>query len=358
MDEQVPWAKLAKYIAEECSAREKREIEAWIDAKASRQELAEQLRYIWEAAEDSPIDEADSPLDLQSEWENLRSKAGSTGQSKEASLPSKSDASSHIAEQASSEPVGETRSRVFGAVVVLLVLAGGVLLAQHYRAPATNESSVNEYREVVTNRGEQASFQLSDGTEIKINADSKVRIPLAFGSETRTVKLTGEAYFDVASDSTRPFLVKTEDVTVDVLGTAFNVRNYSGDRTEVAVEEGSVALQFGGEHESQSEVRLEAGWVGYLLKRDTSTVTEKDDLSAHIGWTQGHLVFEKATLSEVATRLERQYDVEVIIQDSVLRSLQLTADLKSSSLHDVLDIISATLGVRYRIEKERVYLLS
>ena len=90
----------------------------------------------------------------------------------------------------------------------------------------------------------------------------------------------------------------------------------------------------------------------------SSVVTEESSILPFVGWTKGRLVFRNATLPEVAARLERWYGLEVKIQDPSLRDLQLTANLRSQALGDVLDIVAASLRIEYRIEEGRVLLIS
>ena len=86
-------------------------------------------------------------------------------------------------------------------------------------------------------------------------------------------------------------------------------------------------------------------------------MTEESSILPFVGWTKGRLVFRNATLPEVAARLERWYGLEVKIQDPSLRDLQLTANLRSQALRDVLDIVAASLRIEYRIEEGRVLLI-
>lgn len=351
MDDQTPWARLAKYIAGECSPEEVREIETWIEADPSHKELVRELRQIWTAAGDPPTETSEDSFDLESEWEDLRGKMAVDEQSS----PSDDFASSRgpsLSRQ--SEAKGR---RAFGVLIAVFLVVGGLLLGQYLLQPAPTSENDTKYREVVTNRGERARLQLSDGTNVQINADSKLRLPKTFNSHTRTVHLTGEAYFTVADDSTRPFHVKTGTATVDVLGTAFNVRAYPNEEeVQVAVEEGNVSLHSGQNTQSAQEAELGSGVVGRAAA-GSPIVVEELDLDPYIGWTKGRLVFDAATLPEVATRLERWFGVEVEIRDSSLRSLQLTANLKSRSLRDVLDVVAASLDIQYRIDDDTVLLV-
>jgi ferric-dicitrate binding protein FerR (iron transport regulator) len=190
-----------------------------------------------------------------------------------------------------------------------------------------------------------------------VNVDSRLRLPSPFQVDRRVVQLTGEAYFEVEPDPDRPFIVQTESASVRVRGTAFNVRGYPDeDEVAVAVAEGGVAVQPQHDGDDPTGVELGAGEVGRMGTADTTVQTRVADVTAYTGWTEGRLVFEDAPLQDVARRLERWYDLEVRIRDPSLRSLQLTASLKSRSVENVLDVITASLGIRYRIDHRSVLL--
>lgn len=352
MDE-IPWARLAKYIAGECSPEENREIEVWIEADPSHKELVRELQHIWNAAGDLPTDTSEDPFDLESEWEDLRGKMAVDEQ------PSLSDDFASSRRPSRSRQSKAKGRRALGVLIAVFLVVGGLLLGQHLLQPAPTLEKNTEYREVVTNKGERARLQLSDGTNVQINADSRLRLPKTFNSDKRTVHLTGEAYFEVADDSTRPFQVETEMATVDVLGTTFNVQAYpNGEEVQVAVEKGKVSLHSGQNTQSAQEAKLESGVVGRLAAEGSPIIVEELDLEPYIGWTKGRLVFDAATLPEVVTRLERWFGVEVEIRDPSLRFLKLTANLKSRSLREVLDVIAASLGIQYRVDEDTVLLVS
>lgn len=361
MNDHAPWTLLAKYFAGECSPTEEREVEEWIDEDPSRKELLKQLYSIWKTAGASTSDPSEDRLDMESEWEELRAQMPPDDQpSSPGDRPAREEDRS---ERRTSRPFSQksllNRESV-GAAVVVLLLVGGALLVQHLQGSLGESSGETSYREVVTERGERASLQLSDGTSVKLNVSSTLRVSDEFNSKQRVVHLTGGAYFDVATDSTRPFIVQTEDASVDVHGTSFDVRAYpDGERrVQVAVEEGSVSLRPQQDDDVQQGAELGAGEVGWLAGQEKAVMIETADVETYLGWTEGRLVFEDTPLSEVAVRLERWYNLDVNVRDDSLRSLRLTANLKSHSVRNVLDVISASLGIRYQVNQNTVLLMS
>lgn len=367
MDDQIPWPELAKYMAGECSPEEKCEVENWIGADPSREKLVKQVRQIWDAAGGSSTDASEDWLDMEAEWEELRAEMDASPSPPDAApneQPVQRRSGSARLEEAGSRPrrtISQSalpRGGIVAAAVFLLALGGVVLWGPWAFFEESEQESA--YREAITERGERATLRLSDGTKIKLNASSKLRFPQTFTDRNRrVVHLRGEAYFNVRSDPERPFTVQAKDVSVDVHGTAFNVRARSErEEVQVAVEEGGVSLrtQEAGTTE-QEEVRLSSGEVGRVVGASRLVTTDQVDLGTHIGWTEGRLVFENTSLSEVAVRLGRWYNLNFVIQDSSLRSLRLTANLKSQSPTGVLDVITASLGIRYRIDQDTVFLI-
>lgn len=199
---------------------------------------------------------------------------------------------------------------------------------------------------------------LSDGSTVMLNVDSQLRLPTSFGQKTRVVYLRGEAYFEVAFDANRPFIIHTEGAVVQVLGTAFGVKAYpKSGAVRVVVKEGSVSLKLEGAGQ-QSEVTLQMGQLGRVASSGGHVTTKRVDPSNYLAWTKGRLVFRNASLHEVTRRIERWYGVSVNVGKSLtLRGLRLTASLESQSVQHVLGVITTTLGISYRIKGDSTFVL-
>lgn len=356
MENQPNWALLARYVAGECSPEEEREIDAWLRADPSRNQLLDQVRRIWDAAAESPPENSTPQLDVDAEWKDLQAKmrpsdrAAKNGRSRE----ERSRARSRRRAARSRRLTWSVRG-----AAGLLLLVGGLWLAQSVWTSTPADETETAHRQVVTEPGERSQVQLADGSSVMLNVDSELRLPKTFHQEERVVELTGEAYFEVETDPDRPFIVETEDASVEVHGTAFNLQDYpDADQVHVAVKEGGVSVRPKQANKKREAARLQSGEVGSVTRQDATVTTKMDDVSAYLGWTEGRLVFEDTPLSTVAVRLERWYDVEVHVQDASLDSRRLTANLKSQSLEHVLDVIAASLGIQYRIEQNTVLLTS
>lgn len=352
------WTLLARYVADMCSPAEERRVQVWLQADPSRRQLVDELRRIWTAAGDDapPSNDGRSSaprMDVDAEWAEMqdkmaRAEADADPESDRASRPTRSR------RRRSRWQRSTWGTRILAGVLLLI---GGLWLAQSLWTVPTAGPDDPEYRTVITKHGERSHLQLADGSRVMLNVDSELRLPAAFNDNQRTVELTGEAYFDVETDSSRPFIVKTGDAAVRVRGTAFNVRGYPDEKTvQVAVTEGGVSFQPKAKAGDTTAVDLNSGEVGWMAEADTTIQTQMADVSTYIGWTEGRLVFDDTPLPKVARQLERWYGLEVRLQHPALDSLRLTANLKSQSMRDVLDVVAATFDIRYRIEQDTVTL--
>ncbi len=352
MSNSVDWTVLARYLADACTAEEAAAIDTWLDADPTRRQLMDELTSVW-GASDAPVATLDDAT-LEADWNRLAAVMDAT--ESPAVPPSATGRSNRASRQR--RPARSHRSILQPTLYVLLtglLLSGGIWLGWTQWGSA---ASGHTLREVIAERGERANIQLVDGTRVTLNVDSRLRMPAAFASTTRTVYLEGEAYFDVATDSTRPFIVHAHDAVIDVHGTSFNVRSYPEDRrVQVAVVEGAVSLRSQQSAQQTPGARLESGQIGQLTTDDTHVTTETvSDVSPLLGWTQGRLVFQEAPLTEVTARLERWYNMRFRLADPRLDSLRLTANLKSRSVENVLDVVSASLGIQYHIQDNTVIL--
>ena len=197
----------------------------------------------------------------------------------------------------------------------------------------------------------------SDGTKVWLNSDSKITYPLVFSGNARKVILTGEAYFEVTKNSGQPFIVQTENFNVKVLGTKFNFRNYDEDE-EVTVNllEGKVQLEnyvkkMGINYLSPSEKVTLNKLTGEMIISRAEVKNAKE-------WTNGGLFFDEMPLSDIVKELNRSYNVKIHIADEQLTHNRFYAlfNRKEQTIYNVLDIITATNQVRYKVEGDSILL--
>lgn len=163
---------------------------------------------------------------------------------------------------------------------------------------------------IVIPRGETFKLILCDGTEVWLNANSKLVYPTAFIEKERTVFLEGEAYFKVTKD-TKPFIVKTDYLQTKVLGTEFNVKSYTAEDSHVTLISGKVQVR---SHENTRFVDLEPGKDAILLSNGQFEVKEVNS-EAYTYWKDGYFYFDELTLADIMKSIGRWYNVNVIFRN-------------------------------------------
>lgn len=205
-------------------------------------------------------------------------------------------------------------------------------------------------QKISTPLASRTSFDLPDGSKVWLNAGSSISFPGKFDGKTRTVKLIGEAYFDVKTNQI-PFLVETPKFTVNVLGTAFNVMAYEGEPASVTLERGKVELQ----NEGKSLGFLDPGQQAQFLTGSDKINIENVESEIFTSWKENRLIFQSEPLELLAKRLERWYNLKIVIGDPSLNNLKVTGKIEVESFSEVLDLMEYTLPIKYQYNKnERI----
>ena len=223
-----------------------------------------------------------------------------------------------------------------------------------YVRPDSLHKKELEFNQLIIPKGTFYHLVLSDGTKVWLNADSKMKYPVSFGKDKREVSLHGEGYFEVAKDSTRPFIVSTEKMDVKVLGTTFDVNTYEDEgKSFVVLVEGLVEVSAG---KGESRI-ITPGHMAEVNMYDTQAKIQisKCDAEHYIAWKNGNFSFRNASLTEILKRESRYYDVPVI-RDQVFEEEYYTGDVSSDvSLESLLAVIESSTSVSFKVERKIVY---
>lgn len=345
-DNRDDWERIARLVAGECSEEDAAVLRgrAAVDEAARRR--LEEARFVWEVTQ-RPAD----GIDVGAAWEEVDRRVRDGQESR---LTRLAVTPAMRPERGPRPRARSTVSPLLRYAAVLAVVAGVLLVLRHgtdlLSFSEIGQAGEAEYA-VATERGQRMTLRLSDGTRVILNAESRLALPSA--SDPRAVHLEGEAFFEVAHDPRRPFVIQTDGARVRVLGTTFSVSAY-GDRDEVrvAVAEGSVSLHADGAA-AQDTVVLRRRDLGIASSRGL-TVREHINLDRYHAWVEGRLVFDATRLDEVARDLERKYDVQIQFADSTLQRRLLTATFDNHALPNVLKIIAYTLGIHYEHHDHQV----
>lgn len=223
-----------------------------------------------------------------------------------------------------------------------------------YVRPDSLHKKELEFNQLIIPKGTFYHLVLSDGTKVWLNADSKIKYPVSFGQDKREVSLRGEGYFEVAKDSTRPFIVSTDKMDVRVLGTTFDVNTYEDEgKSFVVLVEGLVEVSAG---KGESRI-ITPGYMAEVNMHDVQAKIQisKCDLEHYIAWKNGNFSFRNASLTEILKRVSRYYDVTVI-REQVFEEEYYTGDVSSDvSLESLLAVIESSTSVSFKVERKIVY---
>jgi len=200
--------------------------------------------------------------------------------------------------------------------------------------------SYRQFQDVVwleknVENGTVAQVQLPDGSSVWLNAGSKLIYPQEFKSNCRQVFFTGEGYFNVAKDKSKPFNIQTNGINVKVLGTEFNLRSYSEDRNiELALVRGKVAFQdTGQEHDLVMNAGEELAYDRYTRKM-TMKYSLPHDVSS---WKEGKYYFKNKPLEEIISQLERNFNVKFVVKNESLKHIRYyMAFVNNESIDEIL----------------------
>ena len=219
----------------------------------------------------------------------------------------------------------------------------------------TNQGGQENWLAQQTNENGIEKHTLSDGSIVWLNQNSRLDYPETFNGNQRVVKLEGEAFFDIAKDETKPFIIQIDEALVKVLGTSFNVRSYEAEEeVEVTVRSGKVQFEV---EELDEKMILQPADCYRYNKVEKMIEKEKDDELNALSWQTKRLAFEKIRLETVLTQIEKHYNIKIRVQDQNLKNCRFTAKFEDTPLKDVLEIIKASFSLKINSLDKDEYLL-
>lgn len=233
-------------------------------------------------------------------------------------------------------PLYKKLSRIAAVLIPLFVVAGGYL---YYNSTKDN------LIEVTVAYGEEKHIFLPDSSEIWINAGTTIKYPKEFKKEQRTVYLDGEAYFSVQKNISKPFIVETNNLSVKVLGTRFNVKAYTSDENVVTTL-------------TSGKVEVTADNNSYILKpneqltfntKTSTTIVDEVPPNETDAWLSGQLIFTDASFSDILQTLERKFNLSITNNATISPTKIYTVKfLKDEQLNDILNILGEIMNIKYQ----------
>lgn len=240
---------------------------------------------------------------------------------------------------------------VAAAVSIIIVSA---LFIKKNEQPAVIGSRLVEKQNA---KGIKSTIVLTDGSKIWLNADSKISYPEVFNGNTREVTLDGEAFFDVAKNPSRPFIIHLANGTVRVLGTSFNIRAYANEKVvETSVATGKVAFipKYESNDKKQDTIFLTPeNKVRFSLTKN-EVITQPTISADDKAWTEGKMIFRATLFKEIATELERSFGKQVVFKEEGIENFRLTGSFQNNTLAEILYYLSKTKTFSYTISDEQI----
>lgn len=305
---------IVRYLTNDCSEQDRNHISGLIETDERYRKIHSQLQRTWRSAKPEAGDES---YDVDAAWLHVTNIIDS-GQEP-------------VLHAVYRRPVQKIIYAVSAAAAVIL-LGLGIL---HFYKPSEQLKTYTSGSEIA------APVKLVDGSVIHLGKNSEIKYPEKFGHNRRDVYFWGEAFFAIASDKTRPFVIEAGETRIKVLGTSFNVRaNRETGRVEVTVNSGSVLFYYVDQNETPlSQAILAAGDKGvYNPKTGSITRSVNTDLN-FLSWKTGTLVFDEAPLSDVFEALSSRYDISFSISEKQIENLKLTATFDNESADSILEVI-------------------
>lgn len=331
---------LRRYTEDKCTPEEIRGVESWLADPANEAVVETKMRAYWDALPQySPTPDL-SPLlaNIIDQIENGQAEKGKV------------------------EPValGHKHRLLFlkiAAVFLVLMVSLAALYLSQERSftPEQTQAWVQQHEEISAS-GLASEIILEDGTHVWLNAQSTLKYAKTFEANKREVYLEGEAYFDVAEDKTRPFIVYTNDIHITVLGTAFTVKAYKDDATsETVLVRGKVLVEK--QNLLTRETRQLKPNERAVFDRASKEISVSNVTATNFTtWREGTLRFESEPISNVLRTLQRWYDVKIIFQDQPQSTCVLTARIQNETLEETLELLRFSTGVEYEMAGDTVYL--
>lgn len=328
--------KVERFFKDQCTPDEIKEVREWFKTPEGQAFLEEKLDQDISHLQDDRIKPMTSEIRSEKMWEVIE--AGAEPDDKYSS-------------GSSSDRKSTSYWSTAAAIILLLV---SVMFYVWQQVPMEEEEKTSQPVSYVAGDDQQRVLTLSDGTKIRLNSNAQIWIPEDFDRSTREVTLKGEAFFEVTHNDEKPFTVHTGQATIKDLGTAFNVRAIPDKQNvQVAVTEGKVSVWSDRQTEDKA-TELTEGQFGHLdLKRKTLQV-DQFSVENYLSWMNGRLKYDGARLDQVSRQLGHIFDVSFTYSDNSLKRLSVTTDFERKSLVKILEVISMTLYIDYRMDEGKV----
>jgi transmembrane sensor len=312
---------LVKYLLGETNEEERLLVEIWINSNADNKKYYNDFKIIWQESKQLA---AVSTVDENAAWQRFKTR---------------------INQPKGKGVVKKLMPEVWFRIAALFILIVG---AAYFGYKLLNEKPVEN--RVVASKQTTLTDTLPDGSIVTLNKNSELDFPSQFKSDTRTVALKGEAFFNVTPNKEKPFIIQVNDVSIRVVGTSFNVRSVEGV-TEIIVETGVVQVM-----RRNKMVELRPNEKLKIAEQDTALVKDTVQDKLYNYYRSKKFVCDGTPLWKLVEVVNEAYDAHIEIENSNIRSLPLTVTFNNESLDQILEVVHETFNIAVVHEKDRIIL--
>ncbi|MCV9387406.1 FecR family protein [Reichenbachiella ulvae] len=322
---------ITKYFKGELSLEEQHTLTKWIQRDEKNAETFRVLKNYWHFHQS----------DLKKEEQEVRSMLHARINAEKTSSKSLQKSS-------------KTRKAFYWvAASIALLLSSYIGLRLLDSNQAVQSQPVAKLIEKVSLPGQKIITTLPDGTKVKLNAGSRLIVPEVFDTDRRLVTLIGEAFFEVERDENRPFIIQTDSLQVQVLGTSFNVNAYRGEQALVAVKTGRVAVSNSSDRVELVPNQMASMINARLLKESIS----KEQLP--FAWTEQKLVFNDEAIAQVFQKVSRWYGIQIELNGELNTDKKYTANYDNPTMLEMMDVLSFVYDFKYEFyENEKKLIIN
>ena len=301
---------ITRYFFGEATPDEINELETWVKADPANSILFSEYQKTWKTIENTRIE---SSIDLDHEFNNLKSEIRN--------------------------PKSEIISWALRIAAIFILLAVPTFFLYRYLTLPIEKQ--------LTAATEMVEQTLPDGTVVTLNAGASLSYPSRFEGSFRKVTLHGEAWFEVAHDKTKPFIIAAENVRIRVVGTSFFVNTKTWDDTKEIILSSGIVRVYYDDRPEKTALLLPGDKVELITDGYSIIKTANEDVN-FLAWKTKHLVFENTPLNEVVALLTKVYHTSIRLSDDRLSDCRITTTFDRQSLESVLNVLKATLDLQVR----------
>lgn len=328
MEEREIYLLITRYLQKQTNTTENEILADWMTSSADNEQTFEEIKQAWLSVERPGVSESANALS------KLKNRI----------------------QQEAVQPIKNKRlfpvklNRIAASLAIISSLTFFIIYLT--QSPEKSATIINS---LATKIGEMKTITLSDGTKVSLGSKSVLRYPARFNEHERSIQLDGEAYFEVSKNPHKPFVVNTNDLSVKVLGTHFNVNASKNQAfTTVSLLEGKVEVNL--IDDKDGAYTLKPGEELSVNRNNLQVFQRKLDSVSVLGWMTKTLVFSNDKLSDAAVKIENMYGVKLVFADQATADTRLYAQFNNDKLDDVLEIICSTGNLIYRKNGNKIYL--